>query len=296
MTDFALNNGPFPPGTSVKAYPVSNWPLGVDQGAAPLGAATDTQTAGASGLTFTGLTSGAEYVAHAQVGGVPRYVSFRVGADSDPEATDSEVAAAIAAHAADTSTHGVGEVADTADVPAARWAAWKRPGTKIQTVDDLARAGGAGANSSGRIALVALPEPLRAGESYSSITFCSHDALSGLSNQWFSIVQKSNLTTLRSTVDDTNTAWGATAFKTLNLSTPYVPVADVDVYLGVTIVATGMGTLKGFAAAAEWVSGAMFSPVLFGWSTSGLTTPVADSTVLDAIATGFGFLPYAAIS
>lgn len=83
MATFTLANpAVFPDGTSVGAYPVSNWPTpGVPSGA-PLGSATNTQTMTAGTLSFTGLTTGVEYYAVGQVGGVYRYVRFVAGEDS----------------------------------------------------------------------------------------------------------------------------------------------------------------------------------------------------------------------
>lgn len=83
MATFTLTNiDRFPEGTSVAAYPLSNWPNGiVDQGAAPVGSATDTQTMTSGTLTFTGLTTNTNYVAYAAPGGNKHYVYFTPGQD-----------------------------------------------------------------------------------------------------------------------------------------------------------------------------------------------------------------------
>jgi hypothetical protein len=83
--DFALNRPDlYPNGTSVACYAESNWNNSmVDTSAAPVGSATDTQTASGTGLTFTGLTAGVRYVAYASVGGVKRYIHFTPGSASD---------------------------------------------------------------------------------------------------------------------------------------------------------------------------------------------------------------------
>jgi hypothetical protein len=86
----------FPQGASVGAYPVSNWPgSNVITNAAPQGSATNTQTMGASNLTFSGLTTGTGYVAYALVNSKHVYVGFRAGdqvsrldvVDVDPDVT-----------------------------------------------------------------------------------------------------------------------------------------------------------------------------------------------------------------
>lgn len=67
------SNQRFPVGQSVGAY----LETARNDGAAPTGAAVETQTVAADGsLTFTTLTDNARYVAYAQVGGVHTYVRF----------------------------------------------------------------------------------------------------------------------------------------------------------------------------------------------------------------------------
>lgn len=68
----------FPEGTSVGAYPKSNWPASERHPAgAPLGSADDTQTVEADGdIPFTGLTAETEYWAVGQVSGTYYYVRF----------------------------------------------------------------------------------------------------------------------------------------------------------------------------------------------------------------------------
>lgn len=97
--DFSLTDvNTFPAGTSVKAYPVSNWGgVPVNTAAAPPGSATDTQTMGNTGLTFTGLTAETDYVAYGVVNSIKRYVSFTPHSAGGVYATDTEVAADIAA-------------------------------------------------------------------------------------------------------------------------------------------------------------------------------------------------------
>lgn len=108
MASFTLTAAQiFPNGTSVGAYPVTNWARPRDFSGAPLGSATDTQTMTSSTLTFTGLTAATDYQAVADLGGGNyRYVRFTAAADaaaSSSGATDAEVSAAVATKA-DTSS------------------------------------------------------------------------------------------------------------------------------------------------------------------------------------------------
>lgn len=77
--EFTINDPQiFPPGTTVKAYPASNWPQAkLPPAGKPLGAATAEAVADASGIDFTGLTEETRYYAAAEVGGVWRYVNFQ---------------------------------------------------------------------------------------------------------------------------------------------------------------------------------------------------------------------------
>lgn len=99
MADYTLKRvDRFPQGTSVSAYPASNWPaLGDDTvpSGNPVGSATDTQVMGAASLTFTGLTEGVKYFAHADIGGDDRYVAFVAiaSAGSTSGLTDAELRA-----------------------------------------------------------------------------------------------------------------------------------------------------------------------------------------------------------
>lgn len=79
--DFTLTRvGAYPNGTSVGAYPVSNWPGNyVRTDAAPPGSAAATATMTNGEAIFTGLTPGGRYVSYAEVGGKHRYMSFLAG-------------------------------------------------------------------------------------------------------------------------------------------------------------------------------------------------------------------------
>lgn len=74
----------FPVGTNVSAYPRSNWTTGqLPISGAPVGSAAAGPVAVAAdgSLTFAGLRTKVDYVAHASVGGVNKYVGFRATGD-----------------------------------------------------------------------------------------------------------------------------------------------------------------------------------------------------------------------
>lgn len=103
MPDVTFTTQRFPAGTSVGAYPKSNWPGAVSwpEGAA-VGSATATATVSAtSTLALTGLAAETDYFLYASVGGEHRYVSFstRTGPET-VEGLDTRMDTAEAALAA----------------------------------------------------------------------------------------------------------------------------------------------------------------------------------------------------
>lgn len=109
----------FPEGTSVKAYPVSNWPSGiVDTSAAPVGTETETQTVTNGTAAFVALTDNTEYVAYAAPNSVKTYTFFTAGQDIDPSddvAHESELGT-IATQDADAVAITGGTVAGITDL------------------------------------------------------------------------------------------------------------------------------------------------------------------------------------
>lgn len=92
MASFTLTSNRFPNGTSVKAYPITNWSQSSpDTSAAPVGTETDTQTMSGGTLTFTGLTAGQRYVAYALVNSQHTYVGFVAASDQEPIGEDSNI-------------------------------------------------------------------------------------------------------------------------------------------------------------------------------------------------------------
>jgi hypothetical protein len=82
--------GFFPEGTTVKAYPRSNWSFAEKPpSGAPKGAATAEAVVGADGSAeFAGLTEKLDYYAGAEVGGVWRYVRFRTATEHEGGAAE----------------------------------------------------------------------------------------------------------------------------------------------------------------------------------------------------------------
>jgi hypothetical protein len=77
VADFNLNGLPqFPNGTSVKAFPLSNWNGASYAGAAPVGSEDATATVTAGVAAFTGLDADTSYVAYAEVSSEHRYKRF----------------------------------------------------------------------------------------------------------------------------------------------------------------------------------------------------------------------------
>lgn len=133
--------------------------------------------------------------------------------------------------------------------------------------------------SSGRLSGVAIWLP--AGITINSISFFSGTTAAGTpTNQLFGLMDSSrNL--LRSSVNNTTTAWAANSLKTLALTTTFTTTYSGLYYLGIMVTATTVPTLKGNTAKTGGQLQAQ-APSMGGTSTTGLTT------ALPATAAAFG--------
>lgn len=114
----------------------------------------------------------------------------------------------------------------------------------------------------------------------SSISCVSAATAAGTpTNQWFALYDQ-NLNKLAVTADDTSTAWGADAAKTLTISGGFTTTYAGLHYLGVMVKATTVPTLAGQATRAS-ITG--LAPKTCGSSTSGLTNPASAPTIAAAI-------------
>lgn len=123
--------------------------------------------------------------------------------------------------------------------------------------------------SSGRLSLQAIWLP--ANTTISSISFWSATTAAGTpTNQLFGLFDSSyNL--LRSSTNDTTTAWAANSRKTLSLTSTFTTTYSGIHYLGIMVAATTVPTLKGNTAKVGGQLGAG-APTMGGTSTTGLTT------------------------
>lgn len=123
--------------------------------------------------------------------------------------------------------------------------------------------------SSGRLSLQAIWLP--AGVTISSISFWSATTAGAtLTNQLFGLFDSSyNL--LRSSVNDTTTAWAANSRKTLALTSAFTTTYSGIHYLGIMVAATTVPTIKGNTAKTGGQLGAG-APSMGGTSSTGLTT------------------------
>lgn len=123
--------------------------------------------------------------------------------------------------------------------------------------------------STGRLSLEAIA--IRAGELLTSISFWSATTAAGTpTNQIFGLYDNT-LALLRSTNNDTTTAWGANTRKTLNLTSTFTTTYSGLYYLGIMVTATTVPTIKGYTAPTGGQIRAA-APILGGTSTTGLTT------------------------
>lgn len=123
--------------------------------------------------------------------------------------------------------------------------------------------------SSGRLSLQAIYLP--AGVTINSISFWSATTAGAtLTNQLFGLYDN-NLNLLRSSANDTSTAWAANSRKTLALTSSFTTTYAGIYYLGIMVTATTVPTLKGNTAktGGQLNAGA---PSMGGTSNTGLTT------------------------
>jgi hypothetical protein len=143
--------------------------------------------------------------------------------------------------------------------------------------------------TSGQLYMIAIN--LNVGVTVSSITFLSSTtAAVNPTNQWFALYS-SDLALLAQTADDTNTAWGASAAKTLAIASPYTTTKSGLHYVGIMVKADTVPTLA--AAIALAVSNAV-APVSAGNSSSAGLTDAAPATA--GAITGATRYPYAYLS
>lgn len=128
---------------------------------------------------------------------------------------------------------------------------------------------------------------LPAGKTVNTITFVSSGTAAVTpTNQWFCLVDQS-LNVLAKTVDDLTTAWAGNTAKTLTISGGYTPTADIAVFMGIMVAAATPPSINGIALTTALA--AMSSPMPYGNSTTGLTTPgsLGATTVAPAAAGAF---------
>lgn len=123
--------------------------------------------------------------------------------------------------------------------------------------------------SSGRLSLQAIWLP--AGVTINSISFWSATTAAGTpTNQLFGLYDN-NLNLLRSSNNDTTTAWAANSKKTLSLTSSFTTTYSGIHYLGLMVTATTVPTIKGNTAKTNGALNAA-APSMGGTSNTGLTT------------------------
>lgn len=137
--------------------------------------------------------------------------------------------------------------------------------------------------SSGRLHLQLIY--LQAGQVVTNLHFISGGTPLGTgTNQWFALYNKSR-GKLAVTADDTSTAWGTNALKSLALTAAYtVPTSDIY-YVGICVVASQVPTLQGIAQPAALTG---LAPILCGHADTGLTDPASAPVTAAALTSTAG--------
>lgn len=136
--------------------------------------------------------------------------------------------------------------------------------------------------STGRLSLAAIYIP--SGTVVSSISFWSGTTAAGTpTNQLFGLFD-SSLNLLRSSTNDTTTAWAANSKKTLALTSTFTTTYSGIHYLGLMVTATTVPTIKGNTAKTNGALNAA-APSMGGTSTTGLTTALPATAAAPATVT-----------
>lgn len=156
-------------------------------------------------------------------------------------------------------------------------------GALYETMDrDLVNEVNTALLSSGRLSLQAIWLP--ANVTITSISFWSATTAGAtLTNQLFGLYD-SSLNLLRSSVNDTSTAWAANSRKTLALTSTFTTTYSGLHYLGIMVAATTVPTIKGNTAKTGGQLGAG-APSLGGTSTTGLTTALPATAAAPGLVT-----------
>lgn len=146
------------------------------------------------------------------------------------------------------------------------------------------------APASGTLAMQAIY--LTAGTLVSNITIASATTAAGTPTNYFFALYDANRNLRAQSANQTTTAWAANTVKTLAMTTPYRVPTSGQYYIGYFMTATTVATLKGGTARTGGQL-ANTAPIIYGTSTTGLTTALPDPA---AAITGTTASIYAAVS
>lgn len=133
---------------------------------------------------------------------------------------------------------------------------------------------------------------LTAGQLISNVTLASATTAAGTPTNYFFALYDGNRNLLAQSANQTTTAWPANTVKTLAMTTPFRVQVSGLYYIGYFMTATTVATLKGGTARTGGQL-ANTAPIIFGTSTTGLTTALPNPA---AAITGTTASIYAAVS
>jgi hypothetical protein len=158
---------------------------------------------------------------------------------------------------------------------------YRLPAGALAATFDRWEPGNSLAFASGTLYLTAII--LRAGQVLTNLNCrVGSTAVTGVTHSWMNLCD-ANRVVLRSSADDTTTPTGANVTKTFPLTSTYTIVTTGLYYLGTMFAATA-GALAGLQGNANTIL--QIPPQLFGSSNTGMTTPSAEGTTMNALGTG----------
>lgn len=249
----------------------------------PAGATGGTGPAGATGATGPGGPTDATYITQTPNAGLSAEQAMSALATGIVKNTTATGVQSIASQGVDYYAPGGNDVAvadggtgastaagartNLAVAPDMRNPALFKSGSVAETFP-MILATGSGTPTSGQVRLISIYIPIDV--LCTSITFASVAAGSAMTHQIFGLYDSSyNL--LRSTTDDTSTAWGASSMKTLNLTSTFTTTYSGLHYIGFLYT----GSSLSLACSATITPVAIYSAtpyVCFAHGTGGQTT------------------------
>lgn len=111
-------------------------------------------------------------------------------------------------------------------------------------------------------------------------------------NYWACLIRVSDRQIMAVSADKTTTAWAANTGKQFDFVTPYTADKDEQMWVGMMVAAATVPSLAGITNTSNGAIAILGSPTISGSSNTGLTTPLAVGTIINALGAAAASIPY----